>query len=433
MESSLPVLSYELLAPHLPLSDQKRVSMINASYCIVWSAPTLAAMTRSCQEFMAGHARWLRITFLRDRLSVKTHKGELLVFLTTLRLSPVAQTVAEAMRTKVLRLHCDTRTDIPQMLNFLSHISSRGDLVVKASKAFKACGSIECRAVLELMRSDLCSHLEIETECSLELTCTAWSRAWFLSLKNLRVLSLGVMEKGIPIELRRLCEANPQLVHCGGYANDRPVCVQSGPLPHPLAWTDKLAEIPMPYPVVGLFQTSITDASICIQSVKKALVASLPLEQVFLDRFDERTLFGSLGHTMGLSLCLSDGAKSVLDCNHQAVHRWTPPTRAFHGTTYESLRLVVDACHVLNATVDGAPVNYASPSAVYALHPAFAKPLYASKRLCVQFLLEVDDGQPADMTQAATVECPFDTAKNIEWVYKREVPVLFAHLLVYYR
>lgn len=42
MEPSLPVLTYELLAPHLPLSDQKRVSMINASYCIVWSAPTLA-------------------------------------------------------------------------------------------------------------------------------------------------------------------------------------------------------------------------------------------------------------------------------------------------------------------------------------------------------------------------------------------------------
>mgnify|MGYP004297010743 CR=1 FL=1 len=53
------------------------------------------------------------------------------------------------------------------------------------------------------------------------------------------------------------------------------------------------------------------------------------------------------------------------------------------------------------------------------------------KRLCVQFLLEVDDGKPPDAIQAATVECPFDEAKDIEWVYKRDVPVLFAHMIVY--
>ena len=108
----------------------------------------LAAATRSCKTFVDKGCGGL--CFLQDRLVVHGffNGRKLHVSLASPRLSPAAQAVAEAMRTRVLEVECDATTNVPQMLNFLSHISSRGDLVVKATN------KSVCRAILELMRSE---------------------------------------------------------------------------------------------------------------------------------------------------------------------------------------------------------------------------------------------------------------------------------------
>ena len=222
-----PLLSYELLHRFTTRGCRQALASISVDYYALWSPYLQDEVVHELKTLNLQASVTITIVGQYVGLKAPLNLATSYRVCGTHGLTILGSIISEMLLKRHIWINVKSQNDVQAVhtgIQLLSRIAAQCNLVLTAY-------NLPHQFISTLLRMDICSHLAIEG-----LSQTPLMLAYIRCAKKLRVLSLGSMPSGIPLDIRKACEDNRSLCYAGAYG-DSTINVANGLVPYPYCWT----------------------------------------------------------------------------------------------------------------------------------------------------------------------------------------------------